>query len=103
MSTFSTRLRELRYKFLWKQSQVANRAGVSTSLISAYEKAERAPSVEMVIKLSDIFNCSTDYLLGVKQEQTLNISGLSDNQISLINGILAEFKKEADSALPKKS
>ena len=55
MSDFASRLHELRLKYYWNQSQLARRAGVSTSLISSYEKSERYPSVDMLIKLSDIF------------------------------------------------
>lgn len=55
MSDFANRLRGLRLKYYWNQGQLARRAGVSTSLISSYEKSERFPSVDMLIKLSDIF------------------------------------------------
>ena len=48
MSDFASRLRGLRLKYYWNQSQLAKRAGVSTSLISSYEKSERFPSVDTV-------------------------------------------------------
>ena len=86
MSDFAKRLRELRLKYYWNQSQLAKRTGVSTSLISSYENSERFPSLDILIKLSDIFCCSTDYLLGLEYEQTLSLKGLSDQQIlSLIH------------------
>ncbi|MDD3222477.1 MAG: XRE family transcriptional regulator [Clostridia bacterium] len=102
MSAFANRLRELRLKFYWNQSQLARRAGVSTSLISSYEKSERFPSLDVLIKLSDIFCCSTDYLLGLEYDQTITIKDLSDNQIRLIIELISEFKKEQISSLPKK-
>ena len=34
------------------------------SSIAMYEKGDRKPSMEVLIKLSEIFNCSIDYLLG---------------------------------------
>ena len=101
MSDFARRLRELRLKYYWNQSQLAKRTGVSTSLISSYENSERFPSLDILIKLSDIFCCSTDYLLGLEYEQTLNIKGLSDQQIRLITELISEFKKEHPSSLPK--
>ena len=94
MSAFANRLRELRLKFYWNQSQLAKRAHVSTSLISSYEKSERFPSVDMLIKLSDIFCYSTDYLLGLEHERTLNIDGLSDRQLKLVTELISELKKE---------
>lgn len=102
MSAFANRLRELRLKYYWNQTQLAKRTGVSTSLISSYEKSERFPSLDVLIKLADIFCCSTDYLLGLEYERTLNIQGLSEHQIQLITQLISEFKKEQISSLPKK-
>ena len=92
MSDFAKRLRELRLKYYWNQSQLAKRTGVSTSLISSYENSERFPSLDILIKLSDIFCCSTDYLLGLEYEQTLSLKGLSDQQIRLITELIPSKK-----------
>ena len=102
MSEFSNRLREMRLKHYWNQSQLSKRAGVSSSLISSYEKSERFPSLEVLIKLSDIFCCTTDYLLGLEYEQTLSIRDLTPEQLNLITELISEFKKEQFSSLPKK-
>ncbi len=102
MSDFASRLRGLRLKYYWSQGQLAKRAGVSTSLVSSYEKSERFPSVDMLIKLSDIFCCSTDYLLGLEYDMRLNINGLTDKQLQLIIDLISELKKEQISSLPKK-
>lgn len=102
MSAFANRLRELRMKYFWNQSTLASRAGVSTSLISSYENSDRYPSLDMLIKLSDIFCCSIDYLLGLDYERTINIQGLTDHQIALVTELISELKKEQISSLPKK-
>ena len=93
MNNFSTRLKNLRLKYYWNQSQLAKRAGVSTSLICSYEKSERYPSLDVLIKLSDIFCCSTDYLLGLDNRQTFEVSGLTDSQLLVLTNIGEEFKK----------
>ncbi|HIU03348.1 MAG TPA: helix-turn-helix transcriptional regulator [Candidatus Onthocola gallistercoris] len=93
MNNFSTRLKNLRLKYYWNQSQLAKRAGVSTSLICSYEKSERYPSLDVLIKLSDIFCCSTDYLLGLDNRQTFEVSGLTDSQLLVLTNIVEEFKK----------
>ena len=102
MSDFASHLRGLRLKYYWNQSQLARRAGVSTSLISSYEKSERYPSVDMLIKLSDIFCCTTDYLLGLEYDKQLSVNGLTDKQLQLITDLISELKKEQISSLPKK-
>ena len=93
MNNFSTRLKNLRLKYYWNQSQLAKRAGVSTSLICSYEKSERYPSLDVLIKLSDIFCCSTDYLLGLDNRQTFEVSGLTDSQLLVLTNIVEEFKQ----------
>ncbi len=93
MDNFSTRLKNLRLKYYWNQAQLARRAGVSTSLICSYEKAERYPSLDVLIKLSDIFCCSTDYLLGLDNKRTFEVNGLTDSQIRALSGIVEEFRK----------
>ena len=47
-----------------KQKDLAKELGVSDNTISYFAKGERAPNLEQIIKMSKIFNVSTDYLLG---------------------------------------
>lgn len=92
MSAFNERLRELRLKYYSSQSQLAKRLHMASSTISSYEKAERCPSMDVLIKLSDALHCSTDYLLGLESRQNLEISDLTENQIVLIAQLIEEFK-----------
>lgn len=45
------------------QKELANRTKLSEGSISLYEKEERKPSLEVLVKLSEIFGCTIDYLL----------------------------------------
>ena len=40
-------------------------SAVSNSTISSYERGDIAPSIDVVIKVAETFNVSTDYLLGL--------------------------------------
>ncbi len=62
---FSQRLSELRHKNGWSQKETAARLGISQALLSHYEKGIRECGLDFLIKASQIFNCSTDYLLGI--------------------------------------
>ena len=53
-----------------KQKDLAKELGVSDNTISYFAKGERAPNLEQIIKISKIFNVSTDYLLGIEKEPT---------------------------------
>ena len=57
------KLKKLRQKQGYSQQKVAKRLEVSPSIISGYETGERTPSVEMLLALSYLYRCSTDYLL----------------------------------------
>ena len=48
----SDKLRILREAKHLTQLQVANRVGVSKAMISAYETASKAPSIDVLIRLS---------------------------------------------------
>lgn len=47
------------------REQIAEKAGCDTSSITKYYNGDRYPKTDIIIKLAEIFNCSTDYLLGV--------------------------------------
>ena len=61
--TYADALKRFRKDFNLTQKQAASAAGI---LQQAYQKYEygRVPSAEVLVKLADTFNVSTDYLLG---------------------------------------
>jgi len=61
---FSERLAELRKKHKMTQQELANKLGVSRGTIGMYEIGQRDPDTETVAEIAEIFNVSTDYLLG---------------------------------------
>ncbi len=61
---FGKRLRKLRMKHKFTQQKTADILGVTMSSYQKYEQNERFPSYETLIKIADIFDVSTDYLLG---------------------------------------
>ena len=58
------RIKQLREENNWTQSELSKKMNCAMSSIAMYEKEERKPSLEVLVKLSEIFNCSIDYLLG---------------------------------------
>lgn len=64
MDDFGERLRKLRVAQDLTQQQLGEKLGVVPSTIGKYEKVKDSyPSIEVLIKLSDFFSVSTDYLL----------------------------------------
>ena len=90
------KLRSLRTKYGFSQKQVADKIGVSPSVVSGYETGERTPSTEVLLSLSYLFNTSSDYLLGRQvnsPESMISLDGLTDDQISAILNLIESIKK----------
>lgn len=97
---FPEKLRSLRSTFGLSQREVANCLNLSSSIISSYETGERTPSVEVLIRLATLYQCSTDYLLGRDTKPprlTLNVDGLSDKQIQVLHEITKELRQNTKS------
>lgn len=58
------RLQELRKMSGNTQQSLADKLGISVRTVTALEAGSREPSMELLVKLADYFNVSTDYLLG---------------------------------------
>ena len=69
---------------------------VSPSIISGYETGERTPSVEMLLALSALYRCSTDYLLGREEARLpaiLNVESLNAEQILALSQLIQTIQK----------
>lgn len=84
ISNFAKRLKELRLQYELGQAQVARMANVTKNAISTYENGTRQPSFETLIRLAVIYRVSTDYLLGVANDQSLDISGLTEDDVAVV-------------------
>lgn len=62
---FNNRLKQLRLSHKLTQSELANILGLKPTAISNYESKRNEPSFEKLIALSEYFDVSCDYLLGV--------------------------------------
>lgn len=83
------RLKELRLKHGYKnQKDLADFLYVNQTAVSQWERGVTTPSSQMLLKLSEIFGVSVDYLLGVEgDEKKLPAKGeeLSEKNIRLVN------------------
>ncbi|MBU5260781.1 helix-turn-helix domain-containing protein [Bacillus pumilus] len=66
------RLRSLREKQNLTQEQIAKKIGISRGTYAHYEINKRRPDYETLIKITDIFNVSLDYLLTGKEFDSSN-------------------------------
>ena len=95
---FAVNLKNLRIEKGLNQTELAAKLFINKSMISSYEKGTRMPSLDILMQLTFIFNVSIDYMLGVQRnevedkQKSLDISGLNDNQIKIIENLIEEFR-----------
>jgi len=62
--SIGNRIKELRKEKNMTHDDLSKLLNVGKSTISNYERDYRKPDIDTLNKLADIYNCSTDYLLG---------------------------------------
>ena len=75
------------------QVEFAKAMGVSKQCVSNWENDNVMPSIEMLVKIADYFNVTTDYVLGRTEKITIDVSKLTDEQISHISLIVRDMEK----------
>ena len=94
MVDFGDVLKRLRQQEGMTQQQLAQKLGVSKSVVSYYELQERYPSPDILTKLSFIFHVSTDYLLGIEKKEIIDLSGLNDDDIVVVKQLITHLKSK---------
>lgn len=94
MVDFGNTLKKLRTESGYTQQQLADRLGVTKSVVSYYELQERYPSPDILIKLASIFHVSTDYLLGLQKAATISLEGLGQEDIAVIQKLVELLKQK---------
>ncbi len=90
------KLKALRAQYGFSQKQVAQRIGLSPSIVSGYETGERTPSTEILLALSYLYKVSTDYLLGKRTpspDTVLDISKLTDRQKAALTNLIQSIEE----------
>ena len=93
MVDFGNNLKTLRLQNGLTQAQVAQKLGVTKSVISAYETGLRLPSYDILINISRIFKVSTDYLLGLENIREIDLSGLTEEEIQALLNLVKAMKR----------
>ncbi len=101
MILFGDRIKMLRVSRNMSQAQLARRLGMTRSSVNAWEMGLNMPSAQYLVDLSEIFNVSVDFLLCNEKEQTMYVSGLTEEDIALVYRMVdhlrnKNIKKDAD-------
>ncbi len=91
---FGLRLKTLRKQAGLTQKQLAAQLGITKSVVSFYELQSRSPSPEVLAKLAQIFHVSADYLLGLDNRETIDVSGLDEKDISALRSLADSLRSK---------
>ena len=91
---FGAKLKELRLQAGLTQKQLAERIGVTKSVVSFYELRERTPSPEILVKLAAVFHVTSDHLLGIEKGKVLDITGLETEDEKAVRMIVERLRSK---------
>lgn len=100
---FSKRIKELRLMNNYKQKDVAQKIGaVSHSTIANLETGSTSPSLELVLKLADLYGVTIDYLVGRSNvpwpisDQVIQIAEKTDLTLEELHLLLEDVIRQED-------
>lgn len=82
MNTMGSRLKALRKKYNYTGEEVGNMLKVSKVAIYNWEKDIRSPSPDVIEKLANIYEVSTDYLITGKESNSTKDSYYYDTEVA---------------------
>ncbi len=91
---FPNRLKELRNKFGYTQSELAKKLSLTRASVNAWEMGLSSPSTPFLVELSRLFHVTTDYLLGLDECITIRTENMSDREISVILNLVEAFNEK---------
>ena len=91
MHTFPERLKDLRDRLGYTQSDLAKKLSITRASVNAWEMGISAPSTSWLVELSNLFHVTTDYLLGLDDCITIRTNTLSDRAVTAILNTVDAF------------
>lgn len=65
-----------------KQAEMAEAIGISTMTLSRYESSTREPRATELLKMSELFGCTVDELLGKNPTQPLPVTEQGSEKVT---------------------
>lgn len=78
------RIKALRTARGWTQAELARRLGITRNGVNSWEQGLSMPSPAFLVELAKAFSVSTDYLLGVKHLESIDVTGLEKRDVAVL-------------------
>jgi len=92
MENFKTKLKALRSERGISQNVLAQALGVTRAAVNAWEMGKGYPNAYCLAALSKYLNVTTDYLLGLTQTYSVDISTLPANEREIVLRLIHCFR-----------
>ena len=83
MESIGKRIKERRKNLGLKQSDISEKTSLSQSSVSDIEKGKYIPNGAILLEISNLLNCSVDWLLTGKENSSLNYQNFENIILSL--------------------
>lgn len=90
----SEKIRELREKAGFSQSQLAKKLDVTRSSVNAWEIGLSTPTTQYVVALAKLFHVSADYLLGLESQHVIILDGYRQEEIEVLYSLIRYFDRD---------
>ena len=87
-------LKDLRKTKKLTQKQLATQIGLTTTAVSKYELGESVPPLDVLRILASVFGVSIDYLAGIEKAPSIPTTGLTKEQLDIMNELATIFVKQ---------
>ena len=82
------RIKKLREKQGYTQTELAKMLGVTRSCVNAWEMGLSTPTTQYIVALSKLFHVSADYILGIKPDLSITMKGYTPEETALVLNLM---------------
>ena len=86
-------IKKLRTEYQVSQTQLANHLGISKQSVSNWENDNILPSIEMLVRISEYFGVSCDFLLELDHRTLIEVTNITPAQRALIQQLIQAFQE----------
>ena len=84
-------IKALREQSGLSQSSLAKKLGVTRSAVNAWEMGLSVPTAQYIVELSRLFQVSSDFLLGLNNEEAIYVGSLKEQEKKLLYALINYF------------
>jgi transcriptional regulator with XRE-family HTH domain len=86
------KIKALRISRQLTQAELARKLGITRNGVNSWEQALSIPSPNYIVELSRLFGVSTDYLFGLSDHASIDVSGLNNEDIALLSDLVSRLR-----------